>query len=71
MKGTGVYTILVGVAEFEKLEKNLNRFRIGLNDWDKTKIFNVSGCEVIHYTIICDEETFISLTKVVNGTRIY
>ena len=66
-----VFTMLVGVAEAARLEKYLNTFRIGLHDWDKTKVLTIQGMQVINYTIICAEEEFVDITTLMNGTRVY
>lgn len=66
-----VFTALVTVDERERMEKVLNTYRIGLNDWDKTKTFDVQGNKVINYTIICEEDTFNNIVSAINGTRVY
>lgn len=66
-----IFTFLVTVEETKKLESLLNTFRIGLNDWDKSRIFAFQGHKIVNYTIITDEETFESLTEQMNGTRTY
>ncbi len=66
-----VFTMLVVVGDRERMEKVLNSYRIGLNDWDKTKIFDLQGTQLINYTIVCEESIFNSIVKTMNGTRVY
>lgn len=66
-----IYTLLVAAEESEKVEKLLNTFRIGLNEWDKTKTLEVHGHRLISYTIVCEEEVFVSITNLMNGVRAY
>ena len=47
-----------------KMEKVLNTFRIGMNDWDKTKTFNTQGQDVVIYTILCEDDTFESIKEI-------
>lgn len=42
--------------DIAKMEKMLNMCRVGLNDWDKTKVFNYRGVNIVIYTIICTED---------------
>ena len=67
-----IYTMLVVASDCERMEKSLNMFHVGLNDWDKSKAFKVADTiEVVNYTILCDDETFTSVTEVMNGTRVF
>ena len=66
-----VYTMLVGENETTNMEKTLNSFRIGLNEWDRTKMFDVQGSRFVNYTIICSEDQFESIVNVMNGQRVY
>ena len=66
-----VFTMLIGVNDVTLMERTLNNFRIGLNDWDKTRVLTIDDTQVVNYTIICDEETFTSIVNVLNGTRVY
>lgn len=66
-----IYTFLVVAEDVTRMESNLNKLRIGLNDWDKSKVFNIQGNNLVNYTIMCDEETFVSLTNIMNATRVY
>lgn len=66
-----IFTFLSTVEESERLESLLNTFRIGLNNWDKSKVFEVQGHKLINYTIVTNEETFRSLTTEMNAQRMY
>ena len=67
----GFYTILVAVEECSKLEKIFNMLRIDLNDWDKTKIFTINDTRLVNYTILCEGETFGTITNQMNAMRVY
>lgn len=58
-----IFNLLVKVEGTRKLESLLNTFRIGLNDWDKSKVFELQGRKVVNYTILTDEETFKCLKQ--------
>ena len=66
-----VYTMLVTEMDTARMEKILNTFRVGLNDWDKSKVFTIQGFRMVNYTIVCEEELFTSIVNVMNGTRVY
>lgn len=66
-----IFTITVGIQETERMEKLLNAFRIGLNDWDKSKIFNIQNMKLVNYTILCEEDLFTSIVNQMNATRVY
>lgn len=66
-----IFTIVVGIQETERMEKLLNAFRIGLNDWDKSKIFNIQNMKFVNYTILCEEDLFISIVNQMNAIRVY
>lgn len=66
-----VFTMLAVADDRERMEKVLNTYRIGLNEWDKTKIFDLQGTKLINYTIVCEENVFNSIVETMNGTRVY
>ena len=67
-----IWYMLVVKTEGTRMESLLNHFRVGLNDWDKTKTFQMEdGTELVGYTIMCTEETFVSITEMMNGTRVF
>lgn len=66
-----VFTMLVVAEDRERMEKVLNTYRIGLDEWDKTKIFELNGVKLINYTIVCENSVFNSIVETMNGTRVY
>ena len=66
-----VYTMLVVAEDRERMEKVLNTYRVGLDEWDKTKIFELNGVKLINYTIVCENSVFNSIVETMNGTRVY
>ena len=53
-----IFVKLVWVNDAAKMEKILNMYRVGLNDWDKSKVFNYQGGDLVNYTIMCTRETY-------------
>ena len=66
-----LYTMYVAEHELANLESILNMYRIGLNERDHTRGFGTPGAMVYVYAFICTEDEFISITNVMNGTRLY
>ena len=62
-----VYNILVDAKHFTKLENIFNRFRIGFNRWDKTRIMNVNGTDVVNYTVVCTEDDYNDIITALNS----
>lgn len=60
------YTLLTTVEHTTKLESLLNAFRVGLNNWDKSKVFEAQGCKYVNYTILTNDETFRALVNEMN-----
>lgn len=66
-----IYTLLVVAEDTNRVESILNAFRIGLNDWDRSKVFEVPGAKLVNYTILCEEDQFTSIVNQMNATRVY
>lgn len=66
-----IFTMLVVAEDTNRMESVLNTFRIGLNDWDRTKTFEIDGVKLVNYTILCEENQFTSIVNQMNGTRVY
>ena len=66
-----IFNMLVMDNDTARLESLLNSLRIGLNDWDKSKTFNIQNIRLINYTIICEEDVFTYIVSIMNGTRVY
>lgn len=62
-----IFTLTTYETYIGAIESILNAFRIGLNDWDKSKVFEVQGCRMLTYTIVTDEETFNNIVNRING----
>lgn len=61
------YTMIVSVDNTAKLEKLFNAFRIDLRNWDRSKIFNVQGINVVNYTILCTKEEYESILDIMRS----
>lgn len=59
-----MYTITVDINDTDKIEKALNMFKIGLNDWDKTRVMILNGQRVVNYVVICAEDVFNSIVNI-------
>ena len=57
------YNLLVDERCVLQVESLLNRLRVGLNDWDKTKAFDYCGGRYVNYTIMCTSETYETITS--------
>lgn len=55
------YTVLVVEGYASKMESLLNRFRVSLNDWGKTRAIENLGTKYVAYTILCTKETYDSI----------
>lgn len=66
-----LFTMMTLETEAEKLESLLNTYRVGLNDWDKSKVFDIQGYRLMVYTVVCEEDTFVAITQAMGGTRMY
>ena len=58
-----VFNVVVSESMTTTVEKTLNALRVGLNYWSKN-VFNVDGCTIVNYTVICDINTYNSLMNV-------
>lgn len=61
-----IYNITVYVGDSAKMESTLGAFRIGMNDWAKTRVLDWNGSKIISYTVLCDENTFESIMNIMN-----
>ena len=62
-----IYVKPISPDKTEKLEKLLNQFRIGLNDWDRTKVLNYNGRELVVYTVVCEKDTWVSISNLMKN----
>ena len=58
--------MLVREDQTSAMERVLNMFRIGLNEWDRTRVLYYQGYGYVNYTIVCTEEVFTSIKDVMN-----
>lgn len=63
-----MFVKMVCVEDTAKMEKYLNRLQVGLHDWDKTKVFNYNGYNVVNYTIICTKEIIDTLDAIMSNS---
>lgn len=61
-----VYAVWVYEYEISKMDSVLNRFQIGVNDRDRSRVLDINGCKIVNYTIICDNNVFNSILNIVN-----
>lgn len=62
-----MYNMMVYINDAEKFEKALNRLRIGLNDWDKTRVMILNGERVVNYTVICEQSVCESIINIMRS----
>lgn len=60
-----IYAILVLEKQMDAIERLLNLYRVGLNDWTKCRVRRRQGA-YIKYCIMCTADTFESITNIVN-----
>ena len=56
-----LYNLSIVEDHANRLESLLVSFRIGFNDWDKTRVFETESGRLIVYTIFCKESTINSI----------
>ena len=52
------YNIVVNERLSVRMESLLNKLRVSLTDWDKSRPMDYRGARYVNYTIICTEETY-------------
>ena len=62
-----VYSILVDAANINRMDSVLNRFRIGLHNWDRSRVLMYQGREVVNYTVICTEDEYAAIMDTLNN----
>lgn len=58
-----IFTILVAAEHTNRVESILNAFRIGLNDWDRTRVFELNGMRYVNYTIVCEQHQYTAIVN--------
>ena len=66
-----IFTMYLLENESAKMESVMNDYSDKIKDWEKSKIFTVQNMRIIVYTMVTDEETFLDITKEMDGTRVY
>lgn len=61
-----VFNILVYEGYTTKLESLFNTFRVGLGNWDRSRIMTVNGINVVNYTVICTKEVYDNIIYYIN-----
>ena len=61
------YAMLVRENQTADVERVLSKFRISLNDWDRTRVLYSNGNGYINYTIICTQDEFESIRQIIKG----
>lgn len=59
------YTMLVRENMTNVMEGLLNKFRIAMNDWDRTRVLHYGNVGYVNYTIICTEEVFKTIKQII------
>lgn len=63
MTDNGLNIIAVRLEECSKIEKLFNMFRIGLNDWDVSRKFDLDGLPIAIYIVKCYDSSVIESIK--------
>lgn len=66
-----IFTMFAFDDDISVVEKMVNKLGDEIVDFDKSKMFAIDDHTAVTFTIVCTEETFVKLTKKVNGTRLY
>ena len=64
---TKINALLVKKELVSRVDGALNKFRINLNDWDRSKVlYNNNGEGYVVYTIVCAKDQFESIKQIIN-----
>lgn len=66
-----LFTITALKSEKKLVKRTLKKFRKAISDSDKTKVFDVNGCRMLNFGVVCTEEAFLEIITAMNGTRLY
>lgn len=66
-----IFNRRIEVSDINKMEKLLNVFKVGLNNWNRSEAYSVNGKAYVNYTIRCSENTFVGIMSgmYVQGTK--
>ena len=62
-----VFVNVVRVEDAARMEKILNVCRVSMNDWDRTKVFELNGVNFIIYNIVCEPEIHETINSAIKG----
>ena len=63
---TKINALLVKKELVSTVDGVLNKFRINLNDWDRSKVLYNNGERYVIYTIVCTKDQFESIKQIIN-----
>lgn len=63
---TKINALLVKKELVSTVDSALNKFRINLNDWDRSKVLYNNGEGYVIYTIVCTKDQFESIKQIIN-----
>lgn len=63
---TKINALLVKKELVSTVDGVLNKFRINLNDWDRSKVLYSNGEGYVIYTIVCTKDQFESIKQIIN-----
>lgn len=63
---TKINALLVKKELVSTVDGVLNKFRINLNDWDRSKVLYNNGEGYVIYTIVCTKDQFESIKQIIN-----
>lgn len=62
-----VYSIVVYVENINRMDSILNTLRIGLNNYDRSRVLMYQGHEIVNYTVICTNDEYVSIVNALNA----
>ena len=63
---TKINALLVKKELVSTVDGALNKLRINLNDWDRSKVLYNNGEGYVIYTIVCTKDQFESIKQIIN-----
>ena len=63
---TKINALLVKKELVSTVDGVLNKLRINLNDWDRSKVLYNNGEGYVIYTIVCTKDQFESIKQIIN-----
>ncbi len=66
-----LFTITALKSERKQLNSALKSLGKDIIDFQRSKVFEVQGMQMVNYSVVCTEETLNKIIPVINGQRIY